>query len=144
MTKVLKNSDKNGGGGEGGRVGDNDILTFCPSVLHKNATFLFIFNTRLPIHGTEEIAFGAISSGRICNLLIPAFPKDQLDLRLSVRTENPFSCVSQNLPANEATGHQLTVECNQTKKSMGSRNTNITDSTLWSSCSRGNKFECGG
>ena len=48
VTKILKNGDKNGGGG---RVGDNNILTFCPTVLDKkNATFLFIFNTRLPIH----------------------------------------------------------------------------------------------
>ena len=38
------------GRGGGGRMGDNNILTFCPAVLDKNATFLFIFNTRLPIH----------------------------------------------------------------------------------------------
>ena len=48
MTKILKNGDKKWGGG--GRVGDNNILTFCPTVLDKNSTFLFIFNTHLPIH----------------------------------------------------------------------------------------------
>ena len=28
VTKILKNGDKNWGGGGGGRVGDNKILTF--------------------------------------------------------------------------------------------------------------------
>ena len=68
-------------------------------------------------------------------------PKRPIRFKLSVRTGNPLSWVSQNLPANEATSHPPTVECKQTKKSMGSRNE---DSTLWSSCSRGNKFECDG
>ena len=31
------------GGGGGGRMGDNNVLNFCPTVLDKNATFLFIF-----------------------------------------------------------------------------------------------------
>ena len=70
----------------------------------------------------------------------PGVPKRPIRFKLSVRTENPLLWVSQNLPANEA----KTVECKQTKKSMGSRNADIADSTLWSSCSRGNKFECGG
>ena len=35
----------------GGRVGDNKILTFRPTVPDKkNATFLFTFDMRLPIH----------------------------------------------------------------------------------------------
>ena len=40
VTKGLKNGDKNRGGG---RVGDNNILTVCRTVVNKNATFLFIF-----------------------------------------------------------------------------------------------------
>ena len=48
---------KIGGGGGGGLKGVN-----------KNATFLFIFNTGLPIHRTEETAFWAISSIRICKV----------------------------------------------------------------------------
>ena len=52
------------------------------------------------------------------NLLIPALPNDQPDLiKLSVRTGNHLSWVSQNLFANKATGHPLTVECKQRKKS---------------------------
>ena len=42
---------------------------------------------------------------------------------------------------NEATGHHHpTVEC---KPTMGSQNAYVADSTLWSSCSGGNKFEGG-
>ena len=62
---------------------------------------------------------------------------------LSVKTGIPSLWVSQNLPANEATGHPPTVECKQTKKSVGPRNAYIADSTVWSSCFRGNKFEYG-
>ena len=40
--------------------------------------------------------------------------------QLSVRTGNPLLWVSQNLPANEVTGDPPTVECKETKKSMGS------------------------
>ena len=48
VAKILKNGDKKQGGG---RVGDSNIFTFCPTVLDKKiATFLSIFNTRLPIH----------------------------------------------------------------------------------------------
>ena len=47
---------------------DNHILTFCPTVLNKNETFLFIFNTGLPIHRIEETAFWAISYTRICKV----------------------------------------------------------------------------
>ena len=35
VTKVLKNDDKKWGGGEGGRVSDNDILTFLCHWLEK-------------------------------------------------------------------------------------------------------------
>ena len=62
----------------------------------------------------------------------PSVSKRPIRFKLSVRTENPLLWVSQNLPANEATGHPLTVECKQTKKSMGLRNADIADSTLWS------------
>ena len=46
LTKVLKNTDKIRGGG-GGRVGDNTILTFCPTVVNKkmprSCVFLHVF-----------------------------------------------------------------------------------------------------
>ena len=74
----------------------------------------------------------------------PGVPKQPIRFKLSVRTGNLLLWVSQNLPANEATCHPPTVECRQTKKSVGSRNAYIANSTLWSSCSRGNKFKCGG
>ena len=46
VTKVLKNGDKKQGGG---RVSDNHILTFCPTV--KDVTFLRIFTlVCLPMH----------------------------------------------------------------------------------------------
>ena len=52
VTKVLKNSDKKlgGGGGEwkGGCQQYFDFLVVVHSI--KNATFLFVFNTRLPLH----------------------------------------------------------------------------------------------
>ena len=49
----------------------------------------------------------------------PGVPKQPIRFKLSVRTGNPLSWVSQNLPANEATDHSPTVECKQTIKSMG-------------------------
>ena len=73
----------------------------------------------------------------------PGVPKRPIRFKLSVKTGNPLLWVSQNLPANEATGHPPT-KCKQLKKSMGSRNAYIADGTPWSSCPRGNKFECGG
>ena len=42
-------------------------------------------------------------------------PNRPIRFKLSVRTGNPLLRVSQNLPANEATGHPPTVECKQTK-----------------------------
>ena len=48
-------------------------------------------------------------------------PKRLIRFKLSVRAGNPLFWVSQNLPENEDTGHPPTVECKQTKKSMGSR-----------------------
>ena len=77
-------------------------------------------------------------------LVDPGVPKRPIRFKSSVRTGNPFLWVSQSLPVNEATGRPPTVKCKQTKKSVGSRNACIADSTLWSSCSRSNKFECGG
>ena len=74
----------------------------------------------------------------------PGVPKRPVRFKLSVRTGNPCIWVSQNLPANEATGHPLTAECKQTKKSIGSRTAYIADSTLWSLYFGGNKFEFGG
>ena len=38
-------------------------------------------------------------------------PKQPIRFKLNVRTENPLSWVSQNLPMDEATGHPLTVQC---------------------------------
>ena len=49
VTKILNNDDKKWRGG-GGKVGDNNILSFVLLYSIKNATFLFIFNTCLPIH----------------------------------------------------------------------------------------------
>ena len=71
-------------------------------------------------------------------LLISSVPKRPIRFKLSVRTRNPLLWVSWNLPTNEATGHHPTVECKQT---MVSQNACIADSTLWSSCSGGNKFD---
>ena len=71
----------------------------------------------------------------------PGVPKRPVRFKLGVRDGSPLLWVSQNLPTNEATGHYPTVE---RKQAMGSRNACIMDSTLWSSCSGGNKFECGG
>ena len=79
-----------------------------------------------------------------CFPVDPGVPKRPIRFKLNVRTENPLSWVSHNLSANEATGRPLTVECKQTKKSVGSGNADIGDSTLWSSCSSGNKFEYDG
>ena len=45
----------------------------------------------------------------------PSVPKRPIRFKLSVRTGNPLLLVSQNLPANDATGHPPTVECKQTK-----------------------------
>ena len=36
--------------GEGGRVDDNSILTFCPTVLDKKCHFPVYSYTRLPMH----------------------------------------------------------------------------------------------
>ena len=49
----------------------------------------------------------------------------------SSKPTNQISQISQNLSANEATGQQLTAECKQMKKSVGSRNAYIADTTLW-------------
>ena len=48
-------------------------------------------------------------------------PKLPNRFKLSVRTGNPLLWVSQNLPANEAADHPLTVDCKEPKKSVGSR-----------------------
>ena len=72
-------------------------------------------------------------------LLIPSVPKRPIRFKLSVRIGNYLLWVSWNLPTNKACGG--TVECKQT---MVSQNAYIADSTLWSSRSGGNKFECGG
>ena len=51
LTKVLKNGDKKwGGGGGDGRVCDNNILTFRPTVVNKKCHVPVYFYTRLPIH----------------------------------------------------------------------------------------------
>ena len=66
----------------------------------------------------------------------PGVPKQPIKFKSSVRTGNPLLWVSRNLPANAATGHPAAVECEQTKKSMASRNAYIANVTLWSPCSR--------
>ena len=55
-------------------------------------------------------------------LLLPVDPgvlNRPIRFKLSVRTGNSLLWVSQNLPANEATGHPPTVDCKQTKNQLG-------------------------
>ena len=75
-----------------------------------------------------------------CSPVNPSIPKRPIRFKLSARTGNPLLWVSQN--GNEATGHPPTAECKTNEKINGV--TKRADSTLWPSCSRGNKFECDG
>ena len=47
---------------------DNNILTFCFTVVNKNCHVPVYFYTRLPVHKTKETAFWAIFSFRICKV----------------------------------------------------------------------------
>ena len=55
----------------------------------------------------------------------PGVPKRPVRFKVSVRTGNLLLWVSQNLPANEATGHPPTVECKQMKKIDGVKKTHL-------------------
>ena len=64
MSKVSKNGDKNRGGG-GGRVGDNNISTFCPTVLDKKCHFHVYSKTHLCIHLIKEAGCMRLTSSHM-------------------------------------------------------------------------------
>ena len=104
-----------------------DNGTLRSAITYKIHASLTITNLSCiqPLH-QNEIKYQGETVSILCPI-DPSIPKRAIRFKLSARTGNPLLWVSQNLPANEATGHPPppNAECKQTKKSMGSRNAPI-------------------
>ena len=76
----------------------------------------------------------ALATSRLCRALChapvdPSIPKRPIRFKLSVRTGNPLLWVSQNLPADEATGHLPQLQNVNKRKNHWGHETRC-DSTL--------------